>query len=81
MPSNEFVRSMKAGVRLIEVVFKANQRGIFRYAVTTLRHGRRVTFDNLNDAETAFGEEVLASRDDPRVGPYVRGPRSSQSGA
>lgn len=62
---------MEAGVRLIEIIHDLNRRTFSRYAISTLRHDDRTEFTSLREAKRAFADEVVASRDDPRVGPYV----------
>lgn len=73
MARREIVRAMKAGVRLIEVVHDQGRTSFSRYAITTLRHARRLPFENLRAAREGFRQEVAASQADERVGPYVNG--------
>lgn len=60
--------SMQAGVRLTHT-----GKAPDTYFVTTLRDDRRLEFSTLEEAKKAFALEVEASKNDPRVGPYVRG--------
>lgn len=71
MARREIIRKMEAGVRLIEIVHDLNRRTFSRYAVTTLRNDERSEFTTIREARRAFEAEVVASRQDPRVGPHV----------
>lgn len=61
---------MTAGVRLYQIGLAGADANV-RYAVTTLRADGRRLFPSWQDAEAAFDDEVRASREDPRVSPYV----------